>query len=226
MIDTHTFVARLRSAGVEPGDSNDLRIRKSIMVFAMGLMTAMPMFGLALYWLLGLQLSSTLPLAYQVVSVVTLVAYIMTGGYRFFQYAQLGLFLFFPFVAQLSIGNFISGSSGVNRASDLIIKAIEELADNFDALGKAATAVSAVLLVAFGPAVIGRVVAGVAALNAVMLRNPLLAFGAAIAGLCALLFEFRDGVPVYRFDEAMVRLIDIVESLTRAGTLTIRQKPQ
>ena len=41
-----------------------------------------------------------------------------------------------------------------------------------------------------------------------------------------LLFEFRDGVPVYRFDEAMVRLIDIVESLTRAGTLTILQKPQ
>jgi len=113
MSDTRTFVARLRSAGVEPGDSNDLRIRKSIMVFAMGLMTAMPMFGLALYWLLGLQLSSTLPLAYQVVSVVTLVAYIMTGGYRFFVYAQLGLFLFFPFVAQLSIGNFISASGVV-----------------------------------------------------------------------------------------------------------------
>ena len=113
MSDTHTFVARLRNGGVEPGDSNDLRIRKSIMVFAMGLMTAMPMFGLALYWLLGLQLSSTLPLAYQAVSVMTLVAYIMTGGYRFFQYAQLGLFLFFPFVAQLSIGNFISASGVV-----------------------------------------------------------------------------------------------------------------
>jgi adenylate cyclase len=113
MTHTHTFVARLRNAGVEPGDSNDLRIRKSIMVFAMGLMTAAPMFWLALYWLLGLQLSATLPFAFQLISVVTLVIYIMTGGFRFFQYAQLGLFLFFPFVVQLSIGNFISASGVV-----------------------------------------------------------------------------------------------------------------
>jgi len=108
-----TLVARLRSAGVEPGDSNDLRIRKSIMVFAMGLMTAAPMFWLVLYRLLGLQLSATLPFAFQVVSVVTLVIYIVTGGFRFFQYAQLGLFLYFPFVVQLSIGNFISASGVV-----------------------------------------------------------------------------------------------------------------
>ena len=113
MSDTRTFVARLRSAGVEPGDSNDLRIRKSIMVFAMGLMTAAPMFWLALYRLLGLQLSATLPFAFQLVSVATLVLYIISGGFRFFQYAQLGLFLFFPFVVQLSIGNFISASGVV-----------------------------------------------------------------------------------------------------------------
>jgi len=113
MTNSPTFVARLRTAGVEPGDSNELRIRKSIMVFAMGLMTAMPMFWLAIYWLLGLQLSSTLPLAYQLVSVATLVLYIATGGYRLFVYTQLGLFLFFPFVAQLSIGNFISASGVV-----------------------------------------------------------------------------------------------------------------
>jgi adenylate cyclase len=113
MTHAQPFFARLRSAGVEPGDSDDLRIRKSIMVFAMGLMTAAPMFWLALYWLLGLQLSVTLPLAYQLVSVATLVLYVMTGGFRLFQYAQLGLFLFFPFVVQLVIGNFIAASGVV-----------------------------------------------------------------------------------------------------------------
>ena len=113
MSDTRSFVARLRGAGVEPGDPNDVRIRKSIMVFAMGLMTAAPMFWLALYWLLGLQLSATLPFTFQLISVATLMVYIMTGGFRFFQYAQLGLFLFFPFVVQLSIGNFISASGVV-----------------------------------------------------------------------------------------------------------------
>jgi class 3 adenylate cyclase len=83
------------------------------MVFAMGLMTAVPMLWLVLYRLLGLKLSATLPFAFQVVSVVTLVIYIVTGAFRFFQYAQLGLFLFFPFVVQLSIGNFISASGVV-----------------------------------------------------------------------------------------------------------------
>jgi len=113
MTYTHTFVARLRCAGVEPGDPDELRIKKSIMVFAMGLMTVAPMVWLALYWLLGLQLSATLPFAFQLISVLTLAVYIMTGGFRFFQYAQLGLFLFFPFVAQLLIGNFISASGVV-----------------------------------------------------------------------------------------------------------------
>jgi flagellar motor switch protein FliG len=38
-----------------------------------------------------------------------------------------------------------------------------------------------------------------------------------------LLFEFRDGVPDYRFDGAMLRLIDHVEGMVRAGTLTLDQ---
>ena len=36
-----------------------------------------------------------------------------TGHFAVFQYAQLGLFLFFPFVVQLSIGNFLSASGAV-----------------------------------------------------------------------------------------------------------------
>jgi flagellar motor switch protein FliG len=36
-----------------------------------------------------------------------------------------------------------------------------------------------------------------------------------------LLFEFRNGVPDYRFDGAMLRLIDHVDGMVRAGTLTI-----
>ena len=112
-MDYRTFVSRVRNAGVQPGDSDDLRIRKTILVFAMGLTTAVPMFWLALYWLLGLQLSSTLPFTYQLISVGTLIFYVVSGNFAFFQYAQLGLFLFFPFIVQLSIGNFVSASGVV-----------------------------------------------------------------------------------------------------------------
>ena len=79
----------------------------------MGMMTAVPMFWLSIYWLMGLQMSATLPLAYQIISVCTFFAYVLTRSFSFFQYAQLGLFLFFPFVVQLSIGNFISASGAV-----------------------------------------------------------------------------------------------------------------
>ena len=79
------FFARLRSAGVSPGDTEDIRIRKSILVFAMGLMTAAPMFWLALYWLMGLQLSASLPMAYQLLSVATFLIFVKTGNFIFFR---------------------------------------------------------------------------------------------------------------------------------------------
>jgi len=113
MPPTPSFITRLRHAGIEDQDSEDLKIRKTIMVFAMGLMTAAPMFWLAVYWVMGIQLSATLPLGFQLVSVATLVVYVATRSFSFFCYAQLALFLFFPFVAQLSIGSFISASGVV-----------------------------------------------------------------------------------------------------------------
>lgn len=113
MTSSLSFSQRLRHAGIEPDDPEDLRIRKSILVFAMGLMTAAPMFWLSLYWLMGLQLSATLPLAYQLISVGTFVYYVAKRNFAFFQYAQLLLFLFFPFIVQLSIGNFITASGVV-----------------------------------------------------------------------------------------------------------------
>jgi class 3 adenylate cyclase len=113
MTASSTFIQRLRHAGIEPGDTEDLKIRKTVMIFAMGLMTAAPMFWLALYWMMNLQLSATLPLAYQLVSVSTLLVYVWTRNFSFFCVAQLTLFLFFPVAAQLSIGNFIAASGVV-----------------------------------------------------------------------------------------------------------------
>jgi adenylate cyclase len=113
MPQTESFFRRLRSAGIEPQDSEVLQVRKSILVFAMGLMTAAPMCWLALYWIMGQQLSATLPLTYQLISVGTFLIYVATRNFSFFQYAQLCLFLFFPFIVQLSIGSFVAASGVV-----------------------------------------------------------------------------------------------------------------
>lgn len=104
------FVDRLRNAGVEPGDSDELRLNKALLVFATGLVSVASTLWLAIYWSLGPQLSATLPFAFQILLAGNLLIYLKTGNFNFFRVGQLGLFLFFPFVAQWSIGNFITAS--------------------------------------------------------------------------------------------------------------------
>ena len=104
------LIRRLRSAGVQPGDDEETRLRKQLLLFATGLMTAVPVFWLALYVLMGLQVSASLPVGYQLVSLASLAIYLVTLNFNFFRFAQLTLFLFFPFVLQWSLGNFITGS--------------------------------------------------------------------------------------------------------------------
>ncbi|HNA03153.1 MAG TPA: adenylate/guanylate cyclase domain-containing protein, partial [Rhodocyclaceae bacterium] len=100
----------MRNAGIEPGDSDELRLNKALLVFATGLVSVASTLWLAIYWSLGPQLSATLPFAFQILLAGNLLVYLKTGNFNFFRIAQLGLFLFFPFVAQWSIGNFITAS--------------------------------------------------------------------------------------------------------------------
>jgi len=102
--------ARLRNAGIEPGDSEELRLKKVVLLFACGLMIAAAAIWLALYQALGLPVSASLPVAFQIASLATLVYYLITLNFDVFRALQLGMFLFVPFVVQWSIGNFVSAS--------------------------------------------------------------------------------------------------------------------
>jgi class 3 adenylate cyclase len=103
---------RLRTAGIDPDDSEELRLNKSLLMFATGLASVASMLWLVIYWNLGPQFSSTLPFAFQILLAVNLAIYIRWGNFDFFRLSQLTLLLFFPFVVQWSIGNFIT-SSGI-----------------------------------------------------------------------------------------------------------------
>ena len=102
--------SRLRTAGIEPGDSEELRLKKTVLIFASGLMIAAAAIGLALYKVLGLPISASWPVAFQAATVVMLAYYTATLNFEVFRAVQLGLFLFVPFVVQWSIGNFVSAS--------------------------------------------------------------------------------------------------------------------
>lgn len=104
------FISRLRSAGVLPSDSAELALHKQLLVFATGLVSAASMLWLALYWVLGPQVSATLPYLFQLLLAGNLVLYVVTGNFALFRATQLALFLFAPFFMQWSLGNFITAS--------------------------------------------------------------------------------------------------------------------
>lgn len=107
-----SWLQRLGRAAISEDDSEELRLRKTLLIFASGLMNMAAIVWLAIYWALGLKLPTTIPLAYQLLSALILAIYLKTRNFDFFRFAQLSLFLFAPFVIQWTIGSFVS-SSGI-----------------------------------------------------------------------------------------------------------------
>ncbi len=106
------LLTRLSQAAIDPRDDDETRLRKTLLLLASGLMNVAAFIWLAIYWWMGLKLSTTIPILFQLASVAVLIIYLRTRNFDFFRVAQLSLFLFFPFVIQWSIGNFVS-SSGI-----------------------------------------------------------------------------------------------------------------
>lgn len=100
------------SVTVETMDDQEDRLRRSLLIFASAFMTLAVMLWLAIYWMMGLNFSSTVPLTYQAISVASLVYYHKTRNFVVFRFIQLSLFLFAPFIMQWSIGSSVT-SSGV-----------------------------------------------------------------------------------------------------------------
>ena len=105
-----SFLESLRSAGILATDTAEIRLQKSLLIFATGLISFASMFWLFIYWQLGPQISSTIPFVFQLLLIANLAFYLKTLNFDFFRQTQLGLFLFMPFVAQWSMGNFITAS--------------------------------------------------------------------------------------------------------------------
>ena len=110
MTAEQSFLSRLRHAGISPSDSEELRLQKSLLIFATGLISLASMVWLLVYWQLGPRFSSNLPFAVQLSLVGNLAIYLKTRNFNLFRVHQLSLFLFAPFVAQWSIGSFITAS--------------------------------------------------------------------------------------------------------------------
>ncbi len=87
-------------------------MHRNLLIFAAAFMNLAVVLWLAIYWVMGLHYSANVPLAYQLVSVTSLLYYFKTKRFEPFRFVQLSLFLFAPFIMQWSIGSSIT-SSGV-----------------------------------------------------------------------------------------------------------------
>ncbi len=108
------MAGHISAQDIKPGmlDTQEDKLRKSLLIFAASFMTFAVMFWLGLYWMMGLNFSSNVPLTYQVISVASLIHYMKTRNFAVLRFVQLNLFLFAPFIMQWSIGSSIT-SSGV-----------------------------------------------------------------------------------------------------------------
>jgi class 3 adenylate cyclase len=103
-------LARYARLGWVPGDDLELIVRKQTLTIAATTVTVLATGWTALYLALGLPQAAIIPLAYQVVSVISLAVFARSGRFDWFAASQLGLMLVLPFALQWMLGGFVNSS--------------------------------------------------------------------------------------------------------------------
>jgi len=110
--DMGTWLQDMGRRVITDQDSEQDKLNKTLAIFACGLMGFGAVLWLAIYQLMGIRFSSTVPLTYLAVSAASLGFYLWNRNFSLFRFIQTSLFLFVPFIMQWSIGSYVS-SSGV-----------------------------------------------------------------------------------------------------------------
>jgi adenylate cyclase len=105
------WLRRLAEIGVLPSDSEELRVRKAVLVLSSTLMASLAFVWVATYAALGLWVSAAIPFAYQVASAVSIYTFARTRRYLLFRRSQLWMSLLLPFALQWSLGGFETSSA-------------------------------------------------------------------------------------------------------------------
>src|SRR5215472_15601697 len=97
----------------KPALTPEDKLSGDMLMLTTGFMMCAAALWLAIYWSMGYQYSTAIPLIFQGVSAVIIMLYLRFRRLYAFAAAQLGLILFAPFAMQWAIGNFVN-SSGVS----------------------------------------------------------------------------------------------------------------
>ena len=105
------WLRRLLAIGALPADSDELRLRKAVLVLSSTLIMGLACVWVATYAALGLWLPAAIPLAYQLASATTIVAFASSRRFGLFRQGQLYMSLLLPFALQWSLGGFETSSA-------------------------------------------------------------------------------------------------------------------
>jgi adenylate cyclase len=105
------WLRRLAGVGALPSDSEELRVRKAVLVLSSTLMASLATVWVATYAALGLWVSAAIPFAYQLASAASIYTFARTRRYRLFRTSQLWMSLLLPFALQWSLGGFANSSA-------------------------------------------------------------------------------------------------------------------
>jgi len=105
------WLQRLVEIGALPSDSDELRVRKAVLVLSSTLMASLSFVWVATYASLGLWVSAAIPLAYQLASAASIYTFARTRRYLLFRWSQLCMSLLLPFALQWSLGGFEASSA-------------------------------------------------------------------------------------------------------------------
>jgi adenylate cyclase len=105
------WLRRLARIGSLPSDSEDLRLRKAVLVMSSTLIALLASVWVGTFAALGLWVSAAIPFAYQLTSVLGIYTFARTRRYMFFRRSQLWTCLVLPFALQWSLGGFSNSSA-------------------------------------------------------------------------------------------------------------------
>ncbi len=105
------WLRRLTDLGGLPTDSEELRLRKSVLVLSSSLMATLACIWVGTYAVLGLWLSAAIPFVYQLASVASIYTFARTHRFHLFRVSQLLMSLLLPFALQWSLGGFAASSA-------------------------------------------------------------------------------------------------------------------
>lgn len=99
--------------GADPRDSEDVRLRKSMLVMSTVMFIAAGLLWGLMYFALGEVLAGWIPFGYGIVSTLSFILFAFTGRYQVFRFSQLLLILLLPFLLMVALGGFVNGSAVV-----------------------------------------------------------------------------------------------------------------